>query len=288
MTSTVGNEEQQRFWNDVVGPLWVAWEEENECHTGPFGEAALAVAGAQPSQHVLDVGCGCGSTSVALAAAVGPAGEVLGIDLSAVMLERARRRAVEAGAGQVTFRQEDAQGADLGADRFDLVFSRFGVMFFAEPVSAFANLRRALRREGRLVFVCWQPPSANPWMAVANRAAAGLFGLTPPPHDAPGPFSLADPERIVSILDSAAYRDVQIAEHHHTLHLAAGRTIEDWAHQRLLMGPARQPYLAGNPEGQHRARQTLVEALTPYQVDPDDPSSGLHMDGAAFVVSARR
>lgn len=288
MTSTGDNADQQRFWNDVAGPLWVAGEEENECHTGPFGHAALAVAGALPGQHVLDVGCGCGSTSAALGEAVGPAGEVLGIDLSAVMLERARQRALEAGTSHVTFRQDDAQRADLGVERYDLVFSRFGVMFFADPVRAFANLRRALRREGRLVFACWQPPSSNPWMAVANRAAGKLFDLTPPPHDAPGPFSLANPDRLRAILHGAGHPDVQIAEHHHILHLAAGQALEDWAHQRLLMGPARQPYLASSPEAQINARLTLVDALTPYLVDPEDPCSGLRMDGAAFIVAARR
>ena len=170
---------------------------------------------------VLDVGCGCGTTTVALAAAGGAGGTVLGVDLSAAMLARAEERAAASGASQVRFRRADAQSADLGAGSFDLVFSRFGVMFFADPIAGFANLRRALRPDGRMVFVCWQTPSANPWMAVLNRAAARMFGLDGPPHDAPGPFSLADPERIAAVLDAGGFRTVEIAAHEERLHLAS-------------------------------------------------------------------
>ncbi len=162
-----------------------------------------------------------------------------------------------------------------------------GVMFFAGPIAGFVNLRCALRPDGRMVFVCWQAPSANPWMAVLNRAAARMFGLDGPPHDAPGPFSLADPDRIAAVLDVGGFRTVEIAAYEERLHLGSGQPVEDWVHQRLVMGPARSPYLDSQPDRQREVRATLAEELAAYRVDADDPMSGLAMDAAAWVVDAR-
>jgi len=277
----VANEDQDRFWNEIGGPLWVAGEAETEQHTHPFGDAALVVAAPRTGEHVLDVGCGCGSTTLALARAVGPTGTVVGVDISAAMVRRAEEHAADAGLEQVGFRQADAQSAPLGTSAYDLVFSRFGVMFFADPPAAFANLRRALRPTGRLVFVCWQAPSANLWMAVPNRTALAFFGLTPPPHDAPGPFSLADPDRIRNVLGEAGFTKIDIAAHRQPLRLAAGTTVDSWAHQRLTMGPARQCYLEASSDRQAQARRQLADAVSKYH-DGD----ALCFEGAATIVTA--
>jgi SAM-dependent methyltransferase len=280
----VVNTEQEEFWNDVAGPLWVAAEEETERHTGPFGEAALERAAPAAGEAVLDVGCGCGVTTAALGEAVGAAGSVLGVDLSAPMLARAAERV---GEPHVRFRRGDAQVIDFGAEAFDLVFSRFGVMFFADPVAGFANLRRTLRPAGRLVFVCWQAPSANPWMAVVNRIAAKIFGLEPPSHDAPGPFSLADRSRLVQIIDAAGFATVSVASHDLNLHLGAGQPVEDWVHQRLVMGPARSLYIEKDLARQREVRDMAAAGLAPYRVDAADPLGGLEMAAAAWIVEAR-
>ncbi len=285
----VANVDQERFWNEVAGPLWVAAEEEIECNTGPFGEAALGVAAPAPGEQVLDVGCGCGSTAMSLAVAVGAEGAVVGVDLSRPMLARAeQRRAAADPAVHVRFQRADAQSADLGDNRYDLVFSRFGVMFFADPVAGFANLRRAMRRGGRLAFVCWQAPSVNPWMAIVNRGASQIFGLQPPPHDAPGPFALADRDRAAGILGAAGLVDVHIADLRRRLHLGAGIPVEDWVHQRLLMGPARELYLDAGEARQRQVRAALAEEVDSYRTDADDPASGLAMEAAAWIVTARR
>lgn len=281
------NAAQERFWNDVAGPLWVEAEEETELHTGPFGAAALAAGAPAPGEAVVDIGCGCGSTTLALAEAVGAAGSVVGVDLSAAMLARAGERIVEAGASWVGFRRADAQTTDLGAGSFDLVFSRFGVMFFADPVAAFANLHRALRHGGRLVFVCWQGPSANPWMALVNRAAARFFTLEAPVEEGPGPFSLADPERIGEVVDAAGFTGIEIAADRRRLRFGAGRGVEEWVGRRLEMGPARQFYLDADPGIQSEVRSALVEALAEHRADRADPLSGLSMNAAAWIVRAR-
>ncbi len=281
------NEEQERFWNDVAGPLWVAAEEETERHTGPFGAAAQVAAAPSAGEAVLDVGCGCGATTLALAAAVGEGGSVLGVDLSAAMLARAEERAAASGLSQVRFRRADAQVADLGSGSFDLVFSRFGVMFFADPATAFANLHRSLRPQGRMVFACWQAPSANPWMAVVNRAAARIFSLDPPSHDAPGPFALCDPDRLGAVLRAAGFSAVDITAHAVQLHLGAGQAFEGWVHQRLVMGPARAAYLDAGRDRQREVRAVLADELAPYQADGADPEGGFVMDAAAWIVGAR-
>lgn len=282
MGLTMANEEQAHFWNDVAGALWVSSEEEMEHHTGPFGDAALTAAVPIGGERILDVGCGCGATTVTLGKAVGPEGTVVGVDLSSVMLARAEERASASRLDHVMFRQEDAQDGELGNGVFDLVFSRFGVMFFAQPSAAFANLRSALRPEGRLVFVCWQAPSANLWMSLPNRVALRVFDLPPPPHDAPGPFSLANPERIESVLRAGGFDSIQIDPHSRTLELGVGQGVEAWVHQRLLMGVARALYLGEDADAQRRIRHTLIEELAPYRV-----ADGLQMSGAAWVVTAR-
>ncbi|WP_249010565.1 class I SAM-dependent methyltransferase [Conexibacter sp. DBS9H8] len=282
------NTQQEQFWNDVAGPLWVAAEDQTERQTAPFGEAALARAAPAPGEAVLDVGCGCGATTAALAVAAGVAGRVVGVDLSAPMLARAAQRvADQPGVAQVEFRRVDAQVADLGPDAFDLVFSRFGVMFFADPVAGFGNLRRALAPGGRLVFVCWQTPTANPWMAVVNRGAAEIYGLEAPPHDAPGPFSLADRSRLERILKAAGFVEVEVAPHELVLHLGAGQPVGDWVHERLMMGPARTMYLEESPDRQREVRDLLSVRVDPFRIDAADLTAGLELPAAAWIVEAR-
>ena len=276
------NYPQDRFWNGPAGQLWVSSHEETERHTGPFGDVALLAAAPAPGERAIDVGCGCGTTTLALARSVGATGDVVGVDLSSIMLDRAMELAAAAKLTNVVFRRLDAQTAPLGRHVFDLVFSRFGVMFFADPTAAFTNLRASLRPSGRLAFACWQVPSANPWMALPSRAALQFFGLTAPPHDAPGPFSLADPDRLRRVLTDAGFNDIDITPEIRTLTLALGHSLDNWVHERLLMGLAGEIYANSSVEIQSRARQLLISSVEPYQVE-----DGLEMSGASWIVTAR-
>jgi len=204
---SIANTGQAEHWNTGPGVAhWVANQARYDRMHAPFTALILDAAALRPGGTVLDVGCGCGGTTLAAARLVAP-GQALGLDLSGPMLARARADAEAAGLGNAVFRQGDAQVEPLEPGRFDTVISRFGVMFFADPVAAFANISSATRAGGRLVFACWQPLAANQWMLVPGAALAEhLPPPAPAPAGGPGMFAFADPDRLRPILAAAGWR----------------------------------------------------------------------------------
>ncbi|MFO1210526.1 MAG: methyltransferase domain-containing protein [Amaricoccus sp.] len=196
------NAAQAAFWTTQAGPSWVELDAELEAGSRAITDRLLAACAPRPGEAVLDVGCGAGGSTRALAAAVGPAGRVLGVDISAPLLARARERA--AGVANVAFEQADAQDHAFAPAAFDLAASRFGMMFFADPVAAFRNIARALVPGGRLVFVAWAGPEHNPWFALPRQVAVARLGpVAPPPPDAPGPMAFRDADRVTGLLAAA-------------------------------------------------------------------------------------
>ena len=199
------NLEQIEFWNGAPGQRWVAYQESLDRVWRPVGDAAIERAAVLPGERLIDVGCGCGATALELATKVGLSGSVVGIDVSAPMLARARERARTLGVANVEFVQADAS-THAFAGSANLVFSRAGVMFFGDPVAAFANLRRALRPGGRLVFVCFREREVNSWWTVPLAAAATVVAAEQPtPAHEPGPFSLSDETRLRAVLDHSGF-----------------------------------------------------------------------------------
>ncbi|MDF2901645.1 MAG: SAM-dependent methyltransferase, partial [Phenylobacterium sp.] len=193
---STANADQIAYWNNAAGETWAALQDRLDRQIEPLGLRAIEAGAPQPGERVLDIGCGCGQTSFELARRVGPSGRVLGVDISAPMLEVARQRAAGA-AANVSFIEADAQTHAFQNGGFDLAISRFGVMFFDDPTAAFRNIGAALRPGGRLSFVCWRPMLENAWMATPLFAAMPLLPPLPPPDPAaPGPFAFADPERV--------------------------------------------------------------------------------------------
>ncbi len=198
---TIANQQQADHWNGEEASHWVTHQAAYDRMLAPFTAMLLAAAALQPGDQVLDVGCGCGSTTCAAA------GRVLGADLSGPMLARGQASAAAAGLGNAAFERADAQVHAFGESSFDAVISRFGIMFFADPVAAFANLRRATRPGGRMAFVCWQDLTANQWLLVPGAALAQhvpLPDLGEP--GAPGMFAFADPGRITAVLTKSGWR----------------------------------------------------------------------------------
>jgi SAM-dependent methyltransferase len=205
----IANVEQAAAWDGPQGDVWVEREDTLNASLAPHTEALLAAADVRGADRVLDVGCGTGATTRACARRATD-GHVMGVDLSGAMLQRARERAASERVRNVAFEQGDAQVHRFPPERFDLVLSRFGVMFFDDPVAAFANLRRATVAGGRFVAVVWQSVERNPWIALP-RAALALGGEAPPiPTDRPGPMGLAHADRTRALLTAAGWSDVEL------------------------------------------------------------------------------
>jgi len=230
------------------------------------------------------VGCGCGHTSVELAERVGETGRVVGADISGPMLEDARQRAARAGRSNLEFIQTDAQTHAFEPGAFDLVFSRFGVMFFADPVAAFRNLLGALRPGGRLVFLCWQEIGRNPWMLAPAAAAAKHVDMPPPAAPgSPGPFAFADRERVTGILTDAGFEAAEGRPIDRRVVMASGLGLDEAARFIMQMGPAGAALRDAAPEVVEAAAASVREALEPHKTE-----RGIEMEAAAWLFSARR
>jgi SAM-dependent methyltransferase len=271
------NAAQIDYWNATAGPSWVAAQASLDAELLPWGLKAMEALAPKAGERILDVGCGCGATTLELARRVGPSGAVAGADIAAPMLAVARTSAEAAGLAQATFVQADAQSHAF--EPADGVFSRFGVMFFANPVAAFANLRRAMRPGGRLAFVCWQPPEANDWMTLPMSVVAPLLPEPPrtPPPGAPGPFAFADPDRVRGILDGAGWRGIEIVGHQ--MQTAWG-DIDASTRTAMSIGPVANA-LRQNLGLADKIEAAVREALMPYATP-----QGVRLDSAAWVVRA--
>lgn len=206
------NLEQLRAWDGAEGAYWAARAESFDRAVARYDAPFFAAAAIRPDDRVLDIGCGSGGTTRE-AARRAPHGGVVGVDLSSAMLDRARQAAELEGLANVRFVQADAQVYRFADRAFDAAISRTGAMFFADPVAAFTNVGHALRPGGRLALLVWQAPTANEWISEIMRTFSAGRQLPAPPAGAPGPFSLADTDRIRAILGAAGFVGVEARSH---------------------------------------------------------------------------
>jgi len=273
------NAEQVAYWNGPEGRHWADREERFDAMLAPFLAPVLDAAGVGAGDRVLDVGCGNGALS---RAAARRSAAVTGVDISAPMLDRARAHAAADGLA-IDYLEADAQEHPF-AGGFDRLVSRFGVMFFADPEAAFANLARALDPGGRLAFVCWQGQPLNEWVAVPGLAMLPIVGPPDmPPADAPGPFAFGDQARVAGILADAGFTDVACESTTPSILLGGGLGLDDtvaW----LGEGGMGKRFLAGaDPATTERALGAVREALAPF-VTPE----GVRMATATWLVTATR
>ncbi len=274
------NPEQAAYWNEQGGPTWAELSPLLDRQLATITEHALAVLAPRPGERLLDVGCGCGATTLSLAECVKPAGEVVGLDISRPMLDVARGRAAAKGTSGVRFVEADAQTWAPAPAAFDGMFSRFGVMFFADPRAAFRNLLGLLRPGGRLVFTCWRSLAENPWMTAPMAAAAAhLPAPAPPPvPDAPGPFAFADAGRVRDILDCAGFTATEITPFDT---LVGGNSLEGSLELALRIGPL-GACLREMPELATKAAAAVREVVAAHERD-----GAVWMPGAVWIVRAR-
>jgi SAM-dependent methyltransferase len=276
--ASAGNAAQIEFWNASAGETWAAFQTQLDRQLEPLGAEAMRVLAAAPGERILDIGCGCGHTAFALAEHVGASGSVLGIDISEPMLAVAAQRPPAAGGAAPRFKLADAQAEDFAEPAFDAVFSRFGVMFFSDPVAAFANIRSALRPGGRLAFVCWRPLAENPWMHAPMDAARPVLPPLPPSDPtAPGPFAFADAERVRAILSESGFSSVRITPF--DARIGSGDLDETMA-LMARVGPLGAA-LRENPDRADAVMNLVRSAMATY-VTP----KGVLMPAAVWIVSA--
>ncbi|WP_315711540.1 MULTISPECIES: class I SAM-dependent methyltransferase [unclassified Bradyrhizobium] len=275
------NADQIAYWNGPGGQRWSDRQEAQDILLAPVSQILIERIAAKPGDRILDIGCGCGGLSIALAGQVAPGGSVLGVDISAPMLERAR--AVAPAGLPAEFVLADATVYPFAPASFDLLVSRFGVMFFADPVASFANIRRALKPSGRVVFACWREPKANPWMIAPLQAVYRHVPKLPEmaPED-PGPFAFASEARVARILGEAGFSDVALEAHALSLDIARGQGLEAAVESAFEIGPASRA-LEGHPqETREAARQSVRELLTQYV-----RGDSVTLAGSIWLVTAR-
>jgi SAM-dependent methyltransferase len=279
--STAANAEQIADWNGEQGRRWAEHQALLDRMIEPFGHAALQAAAVQPGERVLDVGCGCGSTSLALARAVGPQGSVLGVDISRPMLDAAQRLAAAHAALRLSFVEADASSAALPAGQ-DLLYSRFGLMFFDAPAAALRHLRGALRAGGRCAFVCWRAPRDNPWAMVPLTAARKALGIDPPPADPllPGPFAFADEQRLRALLTEAGFAGIDVRRFDAPASRAA--SAREAAFNSLQLGPVSRLLREVGPAHTDTFLVAIEHALAPLAA----ADGSVALAGSTWVVSA--
>ena len=275
------NAAQIDYWNAMAGGTWAELQAQLDRQLEPMGARAMEGFNAKPGERVLDIGCGCGQTTLALAQQVGPLGAVTGVDVSKAMLEVARGRAAPAGSARPSFVEVDAQTGDLGQGVFDGAFSRFGVMFFADPVAAFANIGRSLKPRGRLTFVCWRPYEENLWMRTPAEAAASLLpaqsaAMAPDPL-APGPFAFSDPVRVWDILENAGFQAIEIRPFNAPI---GGGNLDETVALAMRVGP-----LGGAMRENPRLAKPIAAAVRASLATHETPG-GVMLRGSVWIMRA--
>jgi SAM-dependent methyltransferase len=272
------NTAMARYWNEVAGPRWVQRQAIQEARNVEMLEQLLTAARPAAGEQVLDIGCGTGQTTRD-AARRASAGGALGVDLSAEMIALARRLAAAEGLGNARFEQADAQIYPFGQGSFDLAISRTGAMFFGDPHAAFANIARALRSGGRLALLSWQPLPANEWVAEFTAALAAGRDLPTPPPLAPGPFALADPDRVRQLLTGAGFTGIEIDPMRASMWFGADA---DDAHAFAL------GLLGWMLEGLDGERRPQALAALRATVTAHSTAEGVVYNSGAWLIRARR
>lgn len=271
-----GDGGQAAQWNGPSGQAWVDAQHLLDPLLKPFERPILEAVAAASAARVLDVGCGTGATTIALARRIGANGRAVGVDISGPMITAARARAGREGVS-ATFIQADAGAHAFEPEQFDAIVSRFGVMFFDEPIQAFANLRRAAARGAALRCVAWRGPDENPFMMTAERAAAPLIPIPGRPLDAPGQFAFGDRRRVERILNVSGWSDIDVS----AIDVACTMPEPDLLAYVTRFGPLSRVF----PDADDATRRRVLDVVRPA-FDQYVHGAVVRFDAACWQVSA--
>lgn len=283
ISATGPNAEQIEFWNGEAGEDWADSNTQMDKMLRPVGEEAIKTAAPKPGEHVLDIGCGCADTSLSIARRVGTSGKVLGVDISNPMLTKAKSKRDDEGLSDtISFELADASDFDFEAGAYDLLFSRFGVMFFSDPPAAFANMRKALKNGGRTAFICWAPVMENEWVMLPMAAALQHIPAPEPgePH-APGPFGLADQEYTRQMLEEAGFSNINFTKFEPTMRIGEGQDKDKIVDFFLDIGPVSRAISAEGAELTAKVRGSIKAAI-----DPHYDGTSVNLQGSCWIVTA--
>jgi SAM-dependent methyltransferase len=274
------NVEQAAAWDGEEGARWAEQAARYDAAVRPHTRHLQRAAQIQPAERIVDVGCGCGK-STREAARLAPAGRALGLDLSSQMLALARERSRAEGLRNVSFERADAQVYPFEPGGFDLAISRFGVMFFGDPVAAFGNLGRALRPGGRLALLAWQEFARNEWLRVLRGALAAGRALPDPPAGTPGPFGLAQADSVRRILTEAGFEAVDLEEVRAPIYVGAD-AADAFGFARTL-GMTKGMLDDLDDAARAEALETLRQTLAAHET-----ADGVRLESCAWLITARR
>ena len=278
------NKNQRDFWSGKGGDIWVERQNAMDTMLSPLGEAALNKLNLNEGENVLDIGCGCGNTTLNIAKRISPDGQVTGLDISKPMLKRAKESANEMSISNASFNCVDVQTDDIGEEVYSAAFSRFGVMFFEDPIAAFHNINKSLITGASLSFVCWQSPALNPWQSLFIEAVKKYVDLPSPPPRSPSPFAFMESEYVSSILEESNFQNIMIEGHEAEVNMFSERSLSDSVKDYISINPVVSGMLKDSTEQEKtEIINSAIEAFSPYY-----SAKGLMFPSATWLVTTTK
>tara|TARA_B100000686_G_scaffold10950_1_gene10984 strand:- start:12547 stop:13392 length:846 start_codon:yes stop_codon:yes gene_type:complete len=278
------NKKQKEFWTDLAGKIWVEGKNEKDNMLLPLGNELLKRSKIISGMKVLEVGCGTGYIMGQLSKKVGKNGHVTGVDISHTMISEAERYLNNHGVANTTCKVLDAENDDLGTFKYDIIVSRFGVMFFNNPIKAFKNLIYSLKDNSYIYFICWQDHRLNPWNSVPLRIVKKYIDLPVIEEQAPSPFAFANKDYIYEILNNSEYQNINIDSHSEIIELHKGFNLYDGVKDYLHKTPIfTKQYFNLSNDKKNKLFEDLLEELQEYHVD-----NVFKFDAKTWIVSAQK
>ena len=278
------NKKQRDFWSGKGGDIWVEKQNAMDVMLEPLGNAALAKLPKNLGRHVIDIGCGCGSTTLSIAEQLNESAKITGVDISEPMLDQAKKVASEKNLSNVDFQVMDIQTELDIEGKYSAAFSRFGVMFFENPVIAFKNINRSLKEEANFSFVCWQSPKLNPWQSLSIQVIKEFIDLPSPPERSPGPFAFAEADYLKSIMTDSGFKNINLESHEQQVTMFTGKSLEQASNDYLSINPVVTEMLKEAPESiKENISSSLQNLFKEYS-----NGNGLHFPSATWLVTARK